>query len=35
MHGFTSLEAAGGYKMSLNQEESFRRLVHTYLDGLT
>ena len=35
MHGFTSLEAADGYKMSLDREESFRRLVHTYLDGLT
>lgn len=35
LHGFTSLEAAGGYKMPLDQEESFQRLVNTYLDGLT
>ncbi|MBE2197940.1 MAG: WHG domain-containing protein [Anaerolinea sp.] len=34
LHGFTSLEAAQGYKMPLDQEESFRRLVNTYLDGL-
>jgi len=35
LHGFTSLEAADGYKMSLDREESFHRLVHAYLDGLT
>lgn len=35
LHGFTSLEAAGGYKMALEQEESFRRLVDDYLDGVT
>ncbi|MBK8902616.1 MAG: WHG domain-containing protein [Anaerolineaceae bacterium] len=34
LHGFTSLEAAGGYKMALDQEESFRRLVSAYLAGL-
>jgi len=34
LHGFTSLEAAEGYKMALDQEESFRRLVMAYLDGL-
>jgi AcrR family transcriptional regulator len=34
LHGFTSLEAAQGYKMPLDQDESFRRLVNTYLDGL-
>jgi AcrR family transcriptional regulator len=34
LHGFTSLEAAGGYKMPLDHDESFRRLVDTYLDGL-
>lgn len=34
LHGFTSLEAAGGYKMALDQEDSFRRLVSTYLAGL-
>ncbi|MCB9420537.1 MAG: WHG domain-containing protein [Ardenticatenaceae bacterium] len=35
LHGFTSLEAAGGYKMALEQEESFRRLIDAYLDGVT
>lgn len=35
LHGFTSLEAADGYKMPLDQEESFHRLVNAYLDGLT
>lgn len=34
LHGFASLEAAGGYKMSLDQEESFRRLVSAYLNLL-
>jgi AcrR family transcriptional regulator len=34
LHGFASLEAAEGYKMALDQEESFRRLVSAYLDGL-
>jgi AcrR family transcriptional regulator len=34
LHGFTSLEAADGYKMALDQEDSFRRLVATYLAGL-
>jgi AcrR family transcriptional regulator len=35
LHGFTSLEAAGGYKFPLDQEESFHRLINAYLDGLT
>lgn len=34
LHGFTALEAAEGFKMLLDREESFRRLVGTYLDGL-
>lgn len=34
LHGFASLEAAGGYKMALDQDESFRRLVTAYLSGL-
>lgn len=34
LHGFVSLETAVGYKMPLDQEESFRRLVNVYLDGL-
>lgn len=35
LHGFTSLEAAEGYKMALDREESFRRLLNVYLDGVT
>ena len=34
LHGFVSLERGGGYKMALDREESFRRLVNAYLDGL-
>jgi len=34
LHGFVSLETAGGFKMALDQEESFRRLVGTYLELL-
>lgn len=34
LHGFTSLETAEGFKMALDQEESFRRLVEAYLHGL-
>lgn len=34
LHGFVSLEAAEGYKLALDQDESFRRLVTVYLDGL-
>lgn len=34
LHGFTSLEALGGYKMALDREESFNHLVNTYLKGL-
>jgi AcrR family transcriptional regulator len=34
LHGFTSLEAVGGYKMALDQEESFRRLVSAYIEGV-
>jgi len=34
LHGFTSLEAADGYKMALDRDESFRRLIAAYLDGL-
>ena len=35
LHGFASLEAAEGYKMALDLEESFRRLVNAYLNGLS
>lgn len=34
LHGFVTLEVAGGYEMPLDREESFRRLVATFLDGL-
>lgn len=34
LHGFVSLEATGGYKMALDLDESFHRLLHLYLDGL-
>lgn len=34
LHGFTSLERAGGYKMDLDRDESFRHLLGTYLQGL-
>lgn len=34
LHGFVSLEVSEGYKMSLDREESFRRSVGTFLDGL-
>jgi hypothetical protein len=34
LHGFVSLETAGGFKMALDQEESFRRLVSAYLGTL-
>ncbi|MFO7537494.1 MAG: TetR/AcrR family transcriptional regulator [Chloroflexota bacterium] len=34
LHGFVALEGAGGFKMDLDREESFERLVTAYLDGL-
>ena len=34
LHGFASLEAAGGFKMALDREESFQRLVSGYLAQL-
>jgi AcrR family transcriptional regulator len=33
-HGFATLEQAGGFGMSLDAEESFRRLVRAFADGL-
>ena len=35
LHGFVSLEMADGYKLQLDREESFQRLIQTYLNGLT
>lgn len=34
LHGFTTLEAAEGYKLPVDADESFRRLVAVYLAGL-
>lgn len=34
LHGFVSLEVTGGYKMALDKEESFRRLVDAFVHGL-
>ena len=33
-HGFATLEEAGGFGMSVDQNESFRRLVRAFADGL-
>ena len=34
-HGFASIEAAGGFGLALDRDESFRRLVAAYCAGLT
>lgn len=34
LHGFVSLEAAEGFKMDLDREESFQRLIEAYLSLL-
>lgn len=34
LHGFTALETAEGYRMSLDRDDSFRRLIAAYLDGV-
>lgn len=34
LHGFAALEAAEGYKLALDPEDSFRRLVDAYLAGI-
>lgn len=34
IHGFSSLEALGGFKMALDNEVSYRRMLTTYLNGL-
>ena len=33
-HGFATLEEAGGFGIFLDPDESFRRLVRAYVDGL-
>jgi hypothetical protein len=34
MHGFVSLELMGGFGLPLNLDESFRRLIQMFIDGL-
>lgn len=34
LHGFVSLELAGGFGLPLDLDESFVRLVHVFIDGL-
>jgi AcrR family transcriptional regulator len=34
LHGFVALEAAGGFELPLNRDESYRRLVRVFIDGL-
>lgn len=34
VHGFASLEIAGGFGLPLDCDESFRRLLHTWVAGL-
>jgi AcrR family transcriptional regulator len=34
-HGFATLELAGGFGIDLSRDESFRRLLRAYLDGLS
>jgi AcrR family transcriptional regulator len=34
VHGFVSLEATGGFGMPLDLDESYRRLVQVFIDGL-
>ena len=34
MHGFVSLEASEGFKLAVDLDESFRRLLDAYSTGL-
>lgn len=34
LHGFVDLEAAGGFGMNLDRDESFRQLIQLLVDGL-
>lgn len=34
VHGFATLEAAGGFGLGLDTDESFRRLLRAFVDGL-
>ncbi len=33
VHGFVALEAAGGFALALDRNESYQRLVRTFIDG--
>jgi AcrR family transcriptional regulator len=35
LHGFVALEAAGGFEMPLDRNESYQRLVRVFIDGLS
>ena len=35
LHGFVALEAAGGFELPLDRDESYRRLVRVFIDGLS
>ncbi len=34
LHGFVALEAAGGFELPLDRDESYRRLVRVFIEGL-
>jgi Tetracyclin repressor-like, C-terminal domain len=34
LHGFVDLEAAGGFGLPLDCDETFRRLIKLFIDGL-
>lgn len=34
LHGFVALEIAGGFGLALDRDESFRRLLQVFIDGL-
>ena len=34
IHGFVALEAAGAFALALDRDESYRRLVRVFIDGL-
>jgi hypothetical protein len=34
VHGFVSLEQAGGFGMAISLDDSFQRLIEIFLDGI-
>ena len=34
LHGFSALDASGGYRLALNKDDSFHELLSTFLAGL-